>query len=339
MSLRFPRSIHRRRTGGVLGLLAALVLGLVAGALELVPVASQTVTLEAVRAPGPIDESDPWATVWEAAPAQAVPLSAQKVAPPFGGGTVSAITARALHDGQRLFLLVEWQDTAVNDTVNDSQAFADAAAVQFPADPTQPLPPFTMGGPNAHVNIWQWKALWQADAERGFSTTLSRYPNTYTDYYPGGEDTLYKPALHVGNPLAQRDRESPVENLVARGFGTLTHADVQDVGGAGVWREGRWRVLFARDFEPGAGSLAQFAPGQTTSVAFAVWDGGAGDRNGQKSIASWIELAIGDGEAAAAGAEGEGGGGGLLIALFVAVVAVAVGAYLLAVRQQRREAG
>ena len=131
-----------------------------------------------------------------------------------------------------------------------------------------------------------------------------------------------------------------MENLVAGGFGTLTHADVQDVGGAGVWCEGRWRVLFARDFEPGAGGFAQFAPGETTSVAFAVWDGGAGDRNGQKSIASWIELAIGDGGlAVGVGVEDDGGGGGLLIALFAVVVAVAVGAYLLAVRQQRRAAG
>ena len=148
-----------RRTGGVLGLLAALALGLVAGALQLVPVASQTVTLEAVRAPALIDESDPWAAVWETAQAQAVPLSAQNIAPPFGGGTVNAITPRALHDGRRLFLLVEWQGTAVNDTVNSSQAFADAAAVQFPADPTQPLHRSRWAGPNAHVNIWQWKAL------------------------------------------------------------------------------------------------------------------------------------------------------------------------------------
>ncbi len=89
-----------------------------------------------------------------------------------------------------------------------------------------------------------------------------------------------------------------MENLVAEGFGTLTTAEVQDVEGAGSWDNGQWRVLFIRDFEPADPELASFDVGETTSVAFAVWNGNQGDRNGQKSIAPFIELQLVDETAA-----------------------------------------
>ncbi len=332
MSLRPSRS---RRISGGMALLIALAVGVAGGMLRIVPVESQALMLEALRAPASVPVDEPWAPVWDGAPRQDVPLSAQNIAPPFGGGIVQTLTARALHDGERLYFLLEWADAAPNDTVNGVEEFADAAAVQFPGDASKPTPPFTMGGPDAPVNIWQWKAVWQADIERGFATTQDRYPNTYADLYPNGDDPLYKPALYVGNPLAQRDHDSPIESVIAGGFGTLTHADVQDVTGAGEWRDGRWRALFVRQFEPAAAGLAGFAEGETTNVAFAVWDGGSGDRNGQKSIAPFIELTIGGGEASAVAA-GEGGGSTLLIVIVLAIVAVAVGVYLYTVRQQSR---
>ena len=317
----------------MIALLAALLIGIVGGLLQIVPVTSQVLTLEALRAPAPVPQDDPWAAVWNGAPKQEVVLSAQNIAAPFGGGTVEILTARALHDGETMFILLEWADTEVDDTVSGVEEFADAAAVQFPADPDGSAPAFTMGATGSGVNIWQWKAVWQADIERGFDTTLTRYPNTYTDFYPGSDDTLYSPALHVGNPLAAREQDSPIENLVAEGFGTLTHADLQDVAGIGAWRDGRWRALFLRQLEPAADGFTRFEVGETTSIAFAVWDGGAGDRNGQKSIAPWIDLTVGD---AFAATDGGPGGRVLLIGIFAAIVVIAVGAYLYAVRQQAR---
>ena len=59
MSLRLPRSMRPRRAGGLLGVLAALALGLVAGALQPVPVASPTVPPDAVRAPGAVHARAP----------------------------------------------------------------------------------------------------------------------------------------------------------------------------------------------------------------------------------------------------------------------------------------
>ena len=96
MSLRPPRS---RSLSGGMALLIALAVGVVGSLLTIVPVKSQALTLEALRAPASVPVDKPWASVWDGAPKQDVPLSAQNIAPPFGGGTVQTLTARALHDG------------------------------------------------------------------------------------------------------------------------------------------------------------------------------------------------------------------------------------------------
>lgn len=313
---------------GLLTLLAALGIGITGALFQVIPVSSQAIELEALRAPSAVATDDPWARLWDGVPGREVPLSAQNMAPPFGGGTVKALTARALHDGERLYFLLEWADGEPQDTVNSVTAFADAGAVQFPGMPGT-LPPFTMGAPGAPVNIWQWKALWQADMARGFSGMQERYPNTYVDLDQAGDDPLFKAALAAGNPLSQREHPSPVENLLAESFGTLTHAEVQDVGGAGVWREGKWRVLFVRALQPAAEGMASFAVGEKTNVAFAVWDGGAGDRNGQKSIAPFIGLSLSDEQAAGAASRTP------LAILALVIVAGAGGAVFYVLRARR----
>jgi hypothetical protein len=266
----------------------AVAFAVVVGVFGLFPVRSQTMTLNALRTEEPIPADDPWADVWDSARSEIVPLSAQNIAPPFGGGTVSAITARALHNGQRLYFLVEWDDDAADSSVAGNNLFSDAAAVQFPIGGVDA--PYTMGGAGLPVNIWQWKAVWQADIESGFETIQDRLGDTFADTYQNSDDPLFTTAEAAGNIVAQRDRSTPVENLVAEGFGTLTTADVQDVDGSGVWDDGRWRVLFIREFEPANPELTSFEVGEATPVAFAVWNGETGDRNGQKSIATFITL-------------------------------------------------
>ena len=327
--------LPRKRRGPLL-FLAAMAIGLVAALLQVVPVTSQAVTLRALRVDRPISQSDPWAAIWDDAAAQQVPLSAQNIAPPFGGGTVSTLTVRALHDGDSMYLLLEWADDDVNDAVNSVEQFTDAAAVQFPGVQGAPTPLFMMGSAGSPVNIWQWRAVWQADIDRGFATSATRYPNTYSDGYPNADDPLYRTALAAGNPIAQRDHESPVENLIAEGFGTLTHADGQDVDGAGAWQDGRWRALFVRDMEPAAAGLASFAEDETTNIAFAVWDGSEDDRNGQKSIAPWINLEV----SSAAAGDGGGGSSGRVVAFVIVVLILGAlaGAYVYEVRRQRAAA-
>ena len=278
-----PSRISRRAA-----LVVAVTGAVILGVLGLVPVRSQTLSLEAPRATDPVPLDDPWASSWDAAPTLRVPLSAQNIAPPFGGGSIRGVTARAQHDSDRVYFLLEWSDPEPNASVVGNLDFTDAAALQFPisVDAT----PYTMGGPDLPVNIWQWKAVWQADIESGFETSADRWPDFVVDDYQHPDDPLYRPAEGLGNLNAQRERTTPIEDLIAQGFGTLTTAEFQEVEGAGEWRDGTWRVVFARPVGSDDPQLTGFGAGTTTPVAFAVWDGEAGDRNGQKSIAQFVDV-------------------------------------------------
>ncbi len=324
----------RRLPGRPLAIRAIFVSGVaisvIVGVLGLFPVRSQAPALDAEHTREVVPLDDPWASVWDGSDSEVVPLSAQNIAPPFGGGTISSITARALHDGQQLFFMVEWDDNEADDSVAGAHLFSDAAALQFPVGGDDA--PYTMGGVGLPVNIWQWKAVWQADIESGFETIQDRLGDTYVDSYQQEGNPLYRTAEEAGNILSQRDRITSVENLVAEGWGTLTTADIQDVDGVGVWRGGQWRVLFVRDLEPAEPGLASFAPGEVTSVAFAVWDGQALDRDGQKSIAPFIQLNL-DGEGPVAPG-GQGFTPGTVV-LAVGLVLAFVFALLLVRRAER----
>lgn len=281
---------HRltNQISGRAAVVAAVAAAVVLGVLGLVPVRSQTLSLEAPRATGPVPLDDPWASTWDTVPILRVPLSAQNIAPPYGGGAIRSVTARAQHDAERVYFLLEWTDPDPDASVTTNLDFTDAAALQFPT--TDDATPYTMGGPDLPVNIWQWKAAWQSDIESGFETSAERWPDTFVDVYPHPDDPLYRPAEGLGNLNAQRDRATPIEDLVAEGFGSLTSAETQQVLGTGEWRNNQWRVVFSRSLGSGDSQLASFGTATATPVAFAVWDGGADDRNGQKSIAQFIDV-------------------------------------------------
>ena len=86
---------------------------------------------------------------------------------------------------------------------------------------------------------------------------------------------------------------SAAENLTAQGFGTLKahpRAD-QTIDATGEYSTGSYRVIFTRALESGKG-VVQLVPGSVVPVAFAVWNGSAGDRDGKKSVTIWQDLAL-----------------------------------------------
>jgi hypothetical protein len=278
-----------------------LILTAVALTFLRVPLASsQGLTLVAAAVSGdlPMEELD--SEVWQQTTAVEIPLSAQNIARPMGGANVRAVTARALHDGARLAVLVEWVDDTLNDQAIRVQDFADAVALQFPQSQGQPF--FCMGMQGGSVNIWHWKADRQADV-LAWQDMEAPYPDMNVDQYPFAEGPLPSPAGYVdpnyltalaaGN-LAAAPRLSPVEDLVAGGFGSLTSeaADAQNVQGYGAWAEGKWRVIFHRDLLSTESGDVNFTPGQVYSIAFAAWDGANGERNGQKSTSQWVSFQL-----------------------------------------------
>ncbi|MCC7417468.1 MAG: c-type cytochrome [Acidobacteria bacterium] len=217
------------------------------------------------------------------------------------------ITVRALHDGRTLALNLKWEDGSNDETAIRPQDFRDAAAVEFAlaADP----PFFAMGQPGAPVNIWMWKSERQADLEPVFQDLEKVYPNIGIDSYPNltrspleqptrnaltlQSDPTFVTAWGAGNIVADPTRHSAAEDLTAQGFGTLKAHPTRDqaVRAAGVYGTGSYQVQFTRALAgSGGGTSMQIAPGGRIPVAFAVWNGSAGDRDGKKSVTIWQEL-------------------------------------------------
>ncbi len=275
----------RRRFLSVAGALAVL---LAAGVLQLAaanPAASQTLALTAYQSdqdPG----LNPKADAWDRAVHVQVPLTAQGATYPTGGGSVPVISARALHYQGKLYVLVEWQDDTRDDSTVKVQDFADAVAVEFPARSASTVPSICMGQADGGVNIWQWRA----DSQRGIKDPADLYASALVDMYPSKEDVFYT-ARAAGNVYAN-PLQGPVQTLVSRAFGTLSPADVQDVKGEGAYTDGKWAVVFARQFAGANSDQAAFSAGSTTDIAFAVWNGSQGDRNGRKSISQFVQLKI-----------------------------------------------
>lgn len=284
-----PRTSAFRFTA--VAIAAALVIAFGFTAFDVVPAASQEAMLKAWKVEPSGELMEPWSDAWSGVRASSVPLSAQNATKPLGGGEVATMKTRSVQDGSKLYVLLEWKDRTRDTAVNGHTIFTDAAAVELPAVAGVAIPSFCMGDATGTVNIWHWKGVWQEDLDSGYAGVKERYPDGFADGYILQDDPAFQTARAAGNPLAQTARASPIENLVAASFGTLTTADVQDVAGRGEWKDGRWRVVFARSLSTGAG-YPSLAAGDITNVAFAVWDGSKGNRDGIKSVSQFMNLQV-----------------------------------------------
>lgn len=278
MVQRIPRRFRiPLAAASVLAVAAALQLG---GAN---PAESQTTQLVAWTAesdPG----LDPASPAWARSTGVQVPLVGQ-TGTYFAASSemIPTLTAQALQYDGTLYVRVEWADDTQDDTATRVQDFADGAALEFPARAANTVPSICMGQADAGVNIWHWRA----DSEQGPQDPRAIYVNTLSD----GSPVNFYTAREAGNPYAQTDAPA-VQNLVAQAFGTLSTSGVQDVAGHGVYSNGRWSVVFARQFERGGNGLVSFDDAQKTDMAFAVWNGSEGQRNGNKSISQFVTLSL-----------------------------------------------
>lgn len=279
-----------------LGASVAAILVSIAG----VPITSaQGMTLYAIPADGALPVDAPFDPAWDRIRALEVPLSGQPVVPPMRPEPAfPVIRVRALLGGDRVAFLLEWDDPTLDDSVLAVDAFADAAAMQFALGAGASI---CMGQQAGGLNIWHWKADWAADipARRDVDDAHPGMPDD--PHFPPSEgDEAFGPegflaGRAAGNLRSAATLSSSVEDLNAVGFGTLTAqpAAGQDVQGASEHRGGVWRVVLSRslsDHDPNDVVLAVDDP--ATAIAFAVWDGGRGDRDGQKSVSSWLALSI-----------------------------------------------
>jgi mono/diheme cytochrome c family protein len=234
-----------------------------------------------IRGRLPVDPADP---AWEGLdPTRIIlnPLWPEK-------DSIYAVSVRAVHDSRRLAILCTWKDPVPDGAPVRVQDFQDAVALQFSMKGNTPF--LGMGDANNPVNIWQWKAGWQQEADGNRQDMADVYPSMHVDTYFA---TSYRTALEAGNAVSVPHR-SPVEDANASGFGTLKPQPPsgQNVSGKGIWRDGSWSVLFVRDLKSKESDDVKFVVGQPTPVAFAVWDGENRDRNGRKVVSNWHKLLL-----------------------------------------------
>jgi mono/diheme cytochrome c family protein len=239
--------------------------------------------VHAIRAKGklPVDPADP---IWETMDPSRVtlnPLWPEK-------DLIYAVAVRAVHDSKRLSILCTWKDPVADGAPVRVQDFQDAIALQFSMNGNTPF--LGMGDANNPVNIWQWKAGWQQEADGHRPDMADLYPAMHADTYFA---TSYRTALDAGNAVA-RPHTSAVEDANANGFGTLKSQPPagQNVKGKGVWRDGSWSVVFIRELKSKESDDVKFVIGKQTPVAFAVWDGQNRDRNGRKVVSNWHKLLL-----------------------------------------------
>jgi mono/diheme cytochrome c family protein len=237
-----------------------------------------------------IPTNDPDASVWKQATVYAVPLEVlfqrERSAP-----LISHVRVRALYNDNQIAFLLEWDDASQNNQMLKARDFRDAASVQFAlSDKTTFV---GMGHKDIACNLWHWKADWQADRE-GETDIKKRFPNIGVDDYPFEQEDLFYTGRAAGNAFSKSGRTSPIEDLNAVGFGSLTpqENEQQNVQGKGIWTGKMWRVLFVRPLNPSDVSDVKFSTTQTVPLAFALWDGSQGDRDGQKLVSTWYRLKL-----------------------------------------------
>ena len=221
----------------------------------------------------PTDPRDPR---WRAAPFLAVPLAGQVVVKPrWENHAVDAVTVRALYDARAIAFLLEWNDPFRDvlhrpgppptlgqftyprrETDRPRETLRDAIRLQFPVTiPRGPeRPHFVLGARGRPVVLWHW----QADVDAA-----------------GGRQAVKETGEGPEQPVA-------------------VHPDAtQDVGAAGAWADGRWRVVMTRALIPADPRRdLTFERGRLIPFAVQAWDGSNGERDLMMSLSSWNFLVL-----------------------------------------------
>lgn len=215
------------------------------------------------------------------------------------------LKVQALHDGQTLAIRLTWNDATRNDRIVRIQDFEDMAAVQLFKGAREPF--IGMGMADRAVDVWLWRASWSGNPAT-YSDVDNAYPNMEVDMYPlerradggslhalGQQPPGFITADAVGNLRSDFSARFSAHNLEAKGVGTMTMRPKlsQLVAANGVWKDGHWTVVLKRPLQSKAADTGiSLMPGDTLSIAVAIWDGAARDRNGQKLVSIWHDLKL-----------------------------------------------
>lgn len=241
----------------------------------------------------PLDPGDP---AWRSAPDHRAPLLLQDmVEPRLTEPSTAEVRVRVLQNGVEAAFRLEWDDST-QDNQSIPSRFSDACAIQIPTDLEANLPAPQMGEAGRRVEITYWNAAWQASVDGRGDALTDIYPNASIDHYPFEAASLeagseaaremalrYAPARRLGN-LMGGPRQSPVEDLIAEGPGTLTPAAATTSKGNGSRTRSGWSVVIIRRMPEGMAARSR------SQIAFAVWEGAHGEVGARKMRTGWLPM-------------------------------------------------
>ena len=244
------------------------------------------IDLHPVKSDKDLLDIGPESPLWDdvaASEVRLVPLNARR-------NPINRIKFQSLINDEAIAIRVEWDDKTANRSSSRHQDFKDAVAIEFALGDVllhthgHNEPFFGMGNRGKPVNIWQWRADWQTEIETKKKLEYATKGMDMDVMIFGGE---VNPVESL-NPF----RDVPVEELNAEGFGTLTPQPntKQNVRGKGVWKDGKWQVVFYRTLKSMNRWDIKFSKEKPALIAFAVWDGEEQDRNGRKVVSMWQRL-------------------------------------------------
>ncbi len=214
------------------------------------------------------------------------------------------LRVQAMHDGQTLAIRLSWRDGTRDTQAIRSQDFPDMAALQLFKGEREPF--LGMGAADGSVDVWLWNSAAQADREQ-YADVDTAYPHMAVDQYPFEQGAVgsrvhsterqpreFVTAWAAGNLRSDPSHLLPGSNLQAKGFGSLTlRPRISQITSArGGWKDGRWTVVLRRPLQVPPDAGLELGGGDHCSIAFALWDGAAHDRDGQKLVSIWHDLEL-----------------------------------------------
>jgi hypothetical protein len=241
---------------------------------------------------------------WDPVRRSYVPLVGQVIeAPRQFSPTVDGAWVRAMHDGEELALLVEW---------NDPSESPDAAWAE-----------------------WQAKIAPVLYADGAHIAPEQPMPDGLAIQFPPAvPDGMERPYLLMGdarNPvyLWHWDSNAGVTEMRARGLGELEPLDAGWLDGAAVWIDGRWRLMIRRPLATGDAAVLTFEEGVAIPVGIFAWDGSSAEDVARGSISGWYFIYLEEPRSAAV----------YVIPLLAAIATGIFGLGLAGRAQRRREPG
>jgi DMSO reductase family type II enzyme heme b subunit len=219
-----------------------------------------------------------------------------------GGGHVTSVKVKMVHNGEYLFALFQWSDpTESNIKGGAAAAHEDRLAIMISIGPPEMATPCMKPGTNGAIlageaDHWHWKAA-RTDSDGKNFTYVARKGVTY-----GPMPHPYSFAMdeYINTTARWREGLSEYTEMNATKYPFEAALHLYDVQAKGTWigtsEEGQWTLELARKFTTGDPSRIdyQFALGEEFSFAIAVYDGGEGEDGEIKSITTWHTAVLSD---------------------------------------------